>query len=361
MTLIRSVLMAALLALMVCGPAFAHGGARGGGHPGAAAGHGGGHPGQMPRQHQQQHITPEMQHQMMMEQFIYGPLLRDIWLQDQRAAARRKLAQPQPSPVPSQPKRRPGPNHTQRSLGANVATPATNQPHPPARRHEDKGRRDRATGLVQADPALVLPDQETSEPELTPQTGGLDNAAEDSQPTEPQETSEPGSENGNAEDQQPADPQPLSDAGNANGTINADSENNATSDAGSRRLIRAVVPESLQNAQDEEIVDLLKTIHAKLRGMGNRHAGRRDRALDQIASAFSQLYPWVTLPSAAAPDSAPPAQTDSDSILREALRDLSSVESSLSTMPDRAPRHEKAHAAVVAARKEMNEALGSPK
>lgn len=353
MTFNRSAVMAALLALAACGPVFAHGGGR----PGAAPGRGGGHSVQMP--HQQQHmVTPEMQHQMMMNQFVWGPLMYDIWLQDQRAAAKRKLAQP-PVDAASSQQQHAGANQTHRLTGAVAAPPANNQPRASERRHADARHRDGATGLVQADPALVLADQQPTEPEETPDESSMNDNAEGLQATEPQETGESASENASAENQQATEPQAMSGADDRSGNDAAQGQKNGNVAAGNRRVNRAVISEAIQFAQDQEIIDVLKSAHAMLRGAGNDYADHRDRALERIATALSQLYPWVTLPSAALDDLAQQTKPGSDRVLRATLHDLDKAETSLRTMPDRAPRHEKARAAVAAARNELNAALGS--
>jgi hypothetical protein len=359
MTLNRSVLSAALVTLAASEPVYAQ---HRGGHAGAAGGHpgaGGGqmHPGGMnPRQQQQHFVTPEMQ----LQQFMYFQMMQEIARQDARRAAQHRGGQAYSGAAPTPHQRHSGGNQVQRSMGATVVTPAKNQCQRPARKDDHRKRNGDATGTIQTTTPLVLQDQEPAVLEESGEPGSLSETPAESESTEQTKTPESGTLSGVAEDAQSPESKPMSAADDANGAAAPGAQTNSTSGTGDRRPIRVVVPaESIQIAEDQEIVDLLKTAHAKLRRTVNRYAGHRDRALEQIASALSELYPWVTLPSAATSDRLTPAQPDSDSdrILGQALRDLAAAESSLSTMPDRAARHEKARAAVATARNELNAAL----
>ena len=269
----------AVVLLVACGPAFAHGG--GCGHAGGAAvrpgGHPGGHAGQIPGQ-QHHMITPEMQQHMMMNQLIWGPLMYDIQMQDLRAAARRRSAQS--NVARAQPQHHPAAMQMQRSMGASAPAPAANQVQPPAGKHKRARRRGEASGVVQASPPLVLAAQQPTEPEETAEdeVGSPNGTAQNQQSTELEQMSaadvtdgtaeskqagDASSANGTEDDQQSAEPQLMNDADNPNGTGAANGGKGRAPVSASCGPNRLAVSELIQFAQDQGAIDLLKTVHAR--------------------------------------------------------------------------------------------------
>jgi hypothetical protein len=294
-------------------------GAPGGGAP-AGQGHAGGHTGQMPHQQQHlQHITPEMQqmhHYNQTMDFWGQQMMVDMMMQNARSAARNRAQHPHAGTMQSQPN--PSANQGQQLMGA---------------RHAEQG---------------LFPLKMFGTANAT--KGG----SHRSQPQKPQAVSQ--NQQGTATTQQP-----TGKSSDANRAGAAATKNRKNPEFAVRKRWRSGVwaLEYIPFAQDQGIINLLKLAHAKLLGASEPYAGRRDRALDDIATAAVQLSPSLELPTVVAPNTNGLAQPDSDQVLREVLHHLDAAETSLRTIADPAERHEKARTAVVAGMNELNTALGA--
>ena len=108
---------------------------------------------------------------------------------------------------------------------------------------------------------------------------------------------------------------------------------------------------------DQSMISLLRTTHRRLESADHDYQGHRVKAMNHIASALTDLGSTSVGNSSVSANAGNLPQSRSDEILRDAMFQLRTAETSLGTGTDRGERHHRARSAVAHAVHELVTAL----
>ena len=295
----RALLILTCLAIMTPVSAWAGGGR--GGRAGGAAHPGTQHPAQQP-------ITPEMHHQLMMQQFWYEQMMLNEMMRQPRGGYKRQGGQ------------------SQNGSGHRLATTSP----------QSAGQSQNRSSSTQSSNSI-----QTGDPQKRP-------PANQKPPTSSTGLAASPNQKSNQSGEKPANEPKKTSA-----------ETHHNRDQAGRRPEhdrRKTSPE-YPSVNNQAIIGLLKNAYAKMSRADHDYGGHRVRSMEHVASALHHLG------ASSAPTGNPSwspgnlPQSQSDQLLQEAKLHLRQVESTLSTGNNTFSNHHNARASVAAAIHELHVAL----